>query len=164
MRIKFKTPRLSVGPMTIDHTAFMFELLNSNGWIANIGDRNIQSMQDAAAYIEKINANPNYAYLVSHLEPGGAPIGLVTLIKRDYLEDHDIGFAVLPQHQQRGYSYEAIKAYLDRIAQAGVCKKVVAITVPHNTGSIKLIEKLGLAYEKEMLENEVKLLVYGKFL
>lgn len=162
MRIAFDTERLSVAPMTAAHTDFMFELLNTDGWIANIGDRNIATTQDAAAYIEKINGNPNYSYLVSHLKSDGQPIGLVTLIKRDYLEDYDIGFALLPQYQQKGYSFEGINEYLRLIAAANICEKVVAITIPENVGSIRLIEKLGLAYESEILENDAPLLVYGK--
>jgi [ribosomal protein S5]-alanine N-acetyltransferase len=162
MRITFETERLSVAPLALEHTDFMFELLNSEGWIANIGNRNIATTADAAAYIEKIDSNPNYAYLVFRLKTDQQYMGLVTLIKRDYLEDYDIGFAVLPAHQQKGYSYEAINKYVALIAEARFSKKIVAITIPENVGSIRLIQKLGLVYEKEILENDTKLLVYGK--
>lgn len=161
MRISFETERLRVAPLALAHTDFIFELLNSEGWIANIGNRNIVTKADAAAYIEKIDGNPNYAYLVFSLKTDAQPLGLVTLIKRDYLDDCDIGFAVLPNHQQAGYAYEASKKYMALIAEAGTFKKIVAITVPQNAGSIRLIQKLGLAYEKELQENDATLLVYA---
>jgi RimJ/RimL family protein N-acetyltransferase len=161
MKISFDTERLAVEPLALTHTDFMFGLLNSEGWIANIGNRNIATRADAAAYIKKIDSNPNYSYLVFRLKSNQQALGLVTLIKREYLDDHDIGFAVLPDHQQQGYSYEAIKKYVALIAEARVCQKVVAITIPENTASIRLIEKIGLVYEREVTENNTTLLVYG---
>lgn len=161
MRIPFETDRLIIEPLNLAHTDFMFDLLNSEGWITNIGNRNIATKQDAAAYIQKIDSNPNYSYLVFHLKADRQPIGLVTLIKRDYLDDYDIGFAVLPGHQQKGYSYEASTKYIGLISEAGICQRIVAITIPQNISSIRLIEKLGLAFEKEVAENDTTLLVYG---
>lgn len=161
MRISFETDRLTVAPLSPEHTDFMFALLNSSGWIANIGDRNIQTREDAAAYIEKINDNPNYAYLTFSLKEESTPIGLVTLIKREYLDDCDIGFALLPEHQRKGYSYEASRKYLDLIIASGTYNRIAAITIPQNVASIKLIEKLGLAYESERTEGETQLLVYA---
>lgn len=164
MRINFTTERLSIEPMTNNHIDFMFEMLNTDGWIKNIGNRNIKTNDDAVAYIEKINANPNYSYLVFSLKENKLPIGLVTLIKRDYLDDYDIGFAVLPKYQKKGYSYEASKKYVELITDAGICSKIVAITLPENIGSIQLIEKLGLVYDSEIEEDGEILSVYQKSL
>jgi RimJ/RimL family protein N-acetyltransferase len=150
--------------MEMGDSEFMFELLNTEGWINNIGNRNINTLADATSYIEKINSNPNYLYLVFRLKETKHPLGLVTLIKRDYLEDCDIGFALLPQFQNKGFAFEASSKFMEVIVKDGQINKVVAITLPDNLNSIKLIEKLGLNYEKTITENGVKLSVYKKIL
>lgn len=47
----FKTERLIIRPTSIDDAAFINELLNSPKWKQYIGDRNINSVGDASAYI-----------------------------------------------------------------------------------------------------------------
>ena len=60
----------------------------------------------------------------------------------------DIGFAFLPEYFGKGYGYEAAS----RILRAGFeeygLQKISAITVEENVASQKLIEKLGLKFQK----------------
>ena len=89
-------------------------------------------------------------------------MGLVTLIKRDYLEDYDIGFAILPEFEKKGFAYEASKKLMEIIETENICTKVFAITLPENTPSILLIKKLGLTYVNEIHEDNETLSVYQK--
>ncbi|MBC7937961.1 MAG: GNAT family N-acetyltransferase [Rhizobacter sp.] len=143
-----------------DHT-FIIELLNSEGWLQFIGERNVRSKEDAIAYIQKINHNPNITYWTVTEKTTQQPIGLVTLIQRDYLNEPDIGFAFLPQAGGKGYAYEAAKAVLDAISGEGKLSAIYAVTLPANTASIKLIEKLGLAFNKKVEIEKEELSIYS---
>ena len=151
------TNRLSIEILSIDDHAFVFELLNSNGWIEFIGNRNINSKKDAINYINKILSAENYTYWVVKLKDEKIPIGIISFIKRDYLIYHDLGFAFLPKFMGRGYAYEAAKEVKATIMQNPIYFQLLATTLPHNTSSIQLLKKLGFQFEKQ-IENENEIL------
>jgi ribosomal-protein-alanine N-acetyltransferase len=70
------------------------------------------------------------------------------LIRRETLEDVDIGYAFLPRFWARGYAVEAARAAKDYAKVEVGLKRLVAIVDPVNEGSIRVLEKLGLRYEK----------------
>jgi RimJ/RimL family protein N-acetyltransferase len=155
MQQEFNTERLMLTALNNHESKFIFELLNTEGWIKFIGDRNIKSLTDADAYITRICNNKNVTYWVVKTKENNSSIGIITLIKRDYLEHHDIGFAFLPKFGKHGYAYEAANIILNYLFSIGSHKKILATTIPENTKSIQLLEKLGLHFEKEiMIENE----------
>lgn len=161
MRNILTTERLSLEPLSENDSEFIIELLNTDGWIKFIGTRNIHSTADAIAYIQKINGNKNITYWTVKLNDTKSAIGLVTLIKREYLEHNDIGFAFLPDYFGKGYAYEAVNEVLGYLSKNKLATNIMAETLPENSSSIKLLEKLGLSFEKEMeIENEI-LHIYG---
>src|SRR5688572_24999004 len=131
------TERLLLSPLEESEHVFIEALLNTDGWIRFIGDRNIRSKEDAIAYIKKINDNPSITYFTVKEKETQQPIGLVTLIQRDYLQQPDIGFAFLPAHSGKGYAYEAARELLDHIMAGDTTRQVHAVTLPHNERSIK---------------------------
>lgn len=155
------TERLLLQPLTTDDAAFIFELVNTEGWLKFIGNRNITSTSEAVAYIQKIVANGNINYWVVKLKETQAAIGIVTYIKRDYLAYHDIGFAFLPQFCKQGYAYEATRVVLHQLVSEHHLSHILATTIPENTSSIRLLKKLGLMFEKEIEADNEKLHVYG---
>jgi RimJ/RimL family protein N-acetyltransferase len=70
------------------------------------------------------------------------------LIKRDSLEDIDIGFALLSRFQSKGYAYEAASATMAYGTEQLGFKKIVAITSKDNLDSAKLLEKVGMKFEQ----------------
>jgi hypothetical protein len=50
-----------------------------------------------------------YGMYVVTLKGSGESIGTCGLIKRDELEDVDIGFAFLPQYRGRGFAFESTR-------------------------------------------------------
>lgn len=155
------TERLFIEQLSEADASFIFELLNTEDWIKYIGNRNINSPADAVTYIQKINENPDITYWSVKLRAPKAAIGLITLIKRDYLDFNDIGFAFLPAFSKKGYAYEATKAVLLNLAKNNIIENILAITLPGNKSSVKLIEKLGLKFEKIIEQNNEKLHLYG---
>jgi RimJ/RimL family protein N-acetyltransferase len=146
-----ESPRLRLCLLTEDDAPFMLDLLNQPSFIENIGDRGVRTEDEARAYIRggAVASYERYGfglYLVV-VKDSGEAAGICGLVRRDGLDDVDIGFAFLPRFWKKGYAVEsaaAVKAYA-----AGVVglRRLVAITSPENWSSIRVLEKIGLSYE-----------------
>lgn len=159
MQSDFQTQRLTLAALTLDHAAFIQQLLNTPGWLQFIGDRNVRSEAEAYAYINKINENPAITYWTVSLPEEVAPIGVISLIQRDYLDFPDIGFAFLPEFGGKGYAFEAASAILDHLRTDLNYPRLYAAALPDNTASLKLLIKLGFHFERsEEFERREKLL------
>lgn len=152
--------RIIISELKADHSAFILELVNSSGWKEFIGERNVHSTEGAKIYIINILANDNIKYHVISIKSKDIPIGIVTFIKRDYLDHHDIGFAFLPQYSGHGYAHEASKYILELYKSNHPI--ILATTKPDNLKSIKLLEKLGFLYSHDINQSteDDPLLVY----
>lgn len=147
-----ETGRLNLRRLTTDDAEFILELLNEPSFLRFIGDKGVRTLDDARGYIlngpvEMYN-RLGFGLYLTELKESGVPIGICGLLKRDSLEDVDIGFAFLPRFWAKGYAYEsaaAVMAYGKRVLGL---KRVVAITSPDNDASARVLEKLGLRFEK----------------
>jgi RimJ/RimL family protein N-acetyltransferase len=126
--------------------------VNEAAFIRNIGDKGVQTLEDARNYI--LNGPvASYAkfgfglYLVA-LRENGEAIGICGLLKRDSLEDVDIGFAFLERYRRKGFAYESAAAAMAYGRNALGLKRIVAITSRDNERSIRVLEKIGLRFEK----------------
>ena len=152
MTYLLKTDRLVLRHLDIPDAPFILELLNSKGWLEFIGDRNVRTVEDAEAYllngpIKSYRENGFGMSLVS-LKSDGTSVGACGLLKRDYLDQPDIGFAFLPEYTGEGYGFESASAILTHAKESLKINHVLAFTVPFNVASIKLLEKLGFHFEK----------------
>jgi RimJ/RimL family protein N-acetyltransferase len=147
-----ETERLLLRLFTEDDAQFVFELVNEPGWIQNIGDRGVRTPDDARRFIaDRLTANYErfgFGLYLVELKETGAPAGMCGLVKRDSLEDVDIGFAFLERFWSKGYAAESAAAVLDYARDALGLKRIAAIVSPGNQGSIKLLEKLGFGFER----------------
>jgi [ribosomal protein S5]-alanine N-acetyltransferase len=155
-KVTLFTDRLLIEPLSESDNVFILELVNTDGWIKFIGNRNITSAADAIAYIQKINENQNVTYWTAKLRETNEPTGIITFIKRDYLEHNDIGFAFLPNFNNKGYAFEATQKVLHFLTQNNSFTYILATTIPENISSISLLKKLGLEFDKIIeRENEI---------
>ena len=164
MKTQYNTSRLLLDELSAGDSSFIISLLNSPGWLKFIGERNVKTNEDAINYIQKIRNNPNVTYWVVRLKDSSEQAGVITLIKRDYLDHSDIGFALLPEYSGKGIAAEAAKAVLDDLIKSGDHKTIHAITVKENFSSIHLLEKLGLVFEKVIANEGEELLLYSLYL
>ncbi len=154
-----KSDRLVLKPLSDDDELFILELLNTEGWLNFIGDRNVTDESDASEYIEKIISEENVTYWVVH-QLDDTKIGVITLIKRAHLPYPDIGFAFLPSAKGNGYAYEASKTVLEHVEKTTDYEAILASTIPRNSRSIRLIEKLGLTFYTTDKQNNEELNLY----
>ena len=130
----------------------MFELVNDRSWIDNIGERNVRTLEEARRYIEDtaiaMYERLGFGLYAVDLEETGEPIGISGLVKRENLDDVDLGFAFLPRFWGAGYALEASRAVLSHATATLGCRRIVAIVSRHNQRSIRLLGKLGFRFER----------------
>jgi ribosomal-protein-alanine N-acetyltransferase len=147
-----ETKRLRLRWLAEKDATFILDLVNEAAFIRNIGDKGVRTIDGARDYI-LTGPVASYAkfgfglYLVELTETGEA-IGICGLLKRDSLEDVDIGFAFLERFRKKGFAYEAAAAVMEYGRNALGLKRIVAITSADNEGSMRVLEKIGLRFEK----------------
>ncbi|GHO84745.1 alanine acetyltransferase [Dictyobacter formicarum] len=126
--------------------------MNDPAWLQFIGDFGVRTLEDARVYLLEstlaMYARMGFGLYLTELKESAVPIGVCGLIKRDFLEDVDIGFAFLPDFRKQGYAYEAAAAILAYGKETFGLKRIVAITSLDNQASGRLLEKLGLHFER----------------
>jgi RimJ/RimL family protein N-acetyltransferase len=147
------TPRLSLHRLSPDdHAAFILRLLNEPSFLQHIGDRGVRTIEDARRYIENgpvaMYEKHGFGLFLVELKATAAPVGICGLLKRDTLEDVDVGFAFLPEHWRQGYAHESAAAVIGWGRDTHRLSRIVAITSLDNTASIGLLRKLGFRFER----------------
>jgi ribosomal-protein-alanine N-acetyltransferase len=146
------TERLVLRWLAEEDAGFILELTNDPDWLRHIGNGGIRTLDDARGYIATgpaaMYARLGFGLYAVELRESGTPVGICGLIKRDWLEDVDVGFAFLPRFRGMGYAREAASATLEYARSAlGLCR-IAAIFSPDNDASIRLLAKLGLSFER----------------
>jgi [ribosomal protein S5]-alanine N-acetyltransferase len=149
-----RSDRLELREFDLGDDEFVLRLLNDASFLRFIGDKGVRTLEDARAYItqgpmESYRQHGYGLYLVT-LRTDGTPIGMCGLVKREGLEDADVGFAFLPQFHSRGYASESAAAVLDYGRRRLELERIVAIAAPDNLASIAVLERIGLKYERTM--------------
>lgn len=149
----FSSENLSMRELELSDAPFILELLNTDGFLHFIGDRQVRNLADSIRYIQSIKDNEAISYWIVNLDRINLAIGIVSMIKRDYLAFHDIGFAFLPRYSGLGYAREASHAMLEHVIDQCDDHRILATVMPENIHSIKLLQRLGLRFEA-VLEEE----------
>jgi len=145
---------------------FLLGLLNTRGWLDNIGDRGVYTLADAQNYyyndrLRRACETPGCGPMLCVLKNDGTTIDNSGVYDRPGLDLPDFGFAFLPEYHGRGYAYEASVANL---TFAHGHKELLAITLPTNKPSIRLLEKLGFKREEELIripgDDEAELILF----
>jgi RimJ/RimL family protein N-acetyltransferase len=147
-----ETKRLILRHFCIDDAGFIIRLLNEPSFIRYIGDKGVRTGEDAKQYLLSgpIDSYDRFGYGLNmvELKESGEPIGMCGLVRREDLDDADIGFALLEQHWSQGYAAESAEAVMRQARETLNLQRIVAIVAPDNHSSIKLLEKIGLTFER----------------
>lgn len=146
-----ETERLVLLKLSTDDAEFILRLVNEPSWLQFIGDRGVRSIEDARQYILKGPLDSyerrGFGLFAVKMKESEIPIGICGLLKRDSLDDVDIGFAFLPDFWGKGYAYESAAAVMAFATTLGL-KKIVAIVSKDNQPSIRVLEKIGMRFER----------------
>jgi RimJ/RimL family protein N-acetyltransferase len=170
MKYILETERLALRELNESDASFIIELLNSDGWLKYIGDRNVKAEDQARDYLNngpiKSYQDHGYGLYLVEIKNEKIPIGMCGIIKRDTLELPDIGYAFLPKYMGQGYAFEIAQQTLVYAKEHLKIDEIFAITVRENKSSIKLLEKLGFSFQKliDAPNDSVELRLFSKLL
>ena len=155
-----ESDRLILQPLTLDDTGFVIELLNTEGYLRYIANRHVKTAAQAEEYLKK---GPLTSYELNgfglglvRLKDTGQSIGMCGLLKRDYLDHPDLGFAFLPAYTGKGYAFEIACATVHHAFSYLGLKKIFGITLPENFTSIRLLQKIGFVYVRNFIVADTK--------
>lgn len=147
-----ETARLTLRRLSQEDAPFIFRLVNEPSWLKYIGDKGVRSLDDARRYLQEgpldMYARCGFGLYLVVRKRDAAPIGVCGLIKRDALAEPDIGFAFTPENWGAGYAVEAAGATLAYGRDVLGMKRILAITSLDNAASIRLLEKIGMQFER----------------
>ena len=149
--IVVESDRLHLRHFELDDAAFLLDLLNQPSFLQFIGDKGVRSLDDARHYIltgpVACYERFGFGMYLALLKENQTPIGICGLLRRDCLDDVDVGFAFLPQFWSKGYALESASAVMAYGRNALGIGRIVAVVSSDNHGSIRVLEKLGLRFE-----------------
>ncbi|MEY4930025.1 MAG: hypothetical protein RI909_749 [Bacteroidota bacterium] len=162
-----ETERLALRELTLQDVSFIIELLNTPGWLKYIGERNVKNEEQAIAYLEngpiKSYREHGYGLWLVETKTDQRKIGMCGILRRPALEHPDIGYAFLPEFTGIGYAVEIAQAVLAYAFTSLQLTNLSAITLPENTRSIRVLEKIGMKYVKrfQFAGKDEELLLYS---
>ena len=153
-----ETKRLRLRHLVEGDAAFIRKLVNDSDFLRYIGDNGVQTDADAVAYIQNgpVASYERFGFGLNAVELVGTNelIGICGLLKRDSLPDPDVGFAFLPEFRRQGYAVESAFAVVYHARNSLGVTRVLAITTPDNAGSVRVLEKIGMRFERMISVNE----------
>jgi ribosomal-protein-alanine N-acetyltransferase len=164
---EIETPRLILRRLQFDDAPFVVALLNEPSFIENIGDRGVRSVEDAHRYLREgpMAMYQSYGFGLWHAarKSDGASVGMCGLLKRDTLPDVDLGYAFFPAYWGQGFAQEAAEATLRHASRKFGLKRVIGVVSEGNAGSIRVLEKSGMSFERmfSMSADEPPVRLYG---
>lgn len=149
---ELKTERLILREFDIDDAPFMLALLNDEDFLRNIGDRGVRTLEQARQYIidGAMASYRQHGFGLWGVIPVGMDrcVGICGLVRRDSLDDVDIGYGFLPEWRGQGYALEASQVCMELGRERFGLRRIVAITSQDNPPSTRLLEKIGLRFER----------------
>ena len=147
-----ETKRLLLRTLSEADAPFVLALLNDPDFLAQVGDRGAHDLESARRYVHEgpgaSYARYGFGLNLMQLKRSSAAIGLCGLLRRDSHPDVEIGFALLPEARGQGLALEAAAATVSWGLSTLALKRIVALTAPENTGSIRILERIGLRFER----------------
>jgi RimJ/RimL family protein N-acetyltransferase len=147
-----ETPRLRIRELTVEDAGFILGLVNEPSFLANIGDKGVRSLEDARRFILEgpwaSHRDRGYGQFMVELKDDGVSIGVCGILFRDALDLSDVGAALLPDYWRQGFAYEAACAVMDYGRTTLGLEMIVGLTSEENIPSIKLLEKLGMSFDR----------------
>lgn len=148
------TPRLQLRPFREDDAEAYFPLV-ANAAINRYTGQAL--VADVAAAREVLRAHPLRDYAVHGFgrhavieNASGALIGFCGLKHLPALGEVDIGYRFLPRCWGQGYATEAAREALRWGRETLGLPRIIGLVVRENTASVRVLSRLGLAYERAL--------------
>jgi len=148
IRTQLETERLRLRLFTHDDLQVMFKL-NTDPDVIKYADTPVKDMEEAKQRLEQgplfDYAKYGYGRFAVELKETGKVIGFCGIKYLPEIDLPEVGFRYLQEYWGRGIGTEAAKACVEFAREDLKIKKLIALIIPENIGSIKVAEKLGMS-------------------
>lgn len=153
----FTTTRLRAERLTPDHLPELRRMHRDAAVMALLGG--VRNEEQTAAYLDhnlRHWAEHGFGLWILHERGGaggGAPIGRAVLrhVQVEDTDEVEVGYAFYQSHWGRGLATEIAARCVDLATTELGLTSIVGLTSPMNQASRHVLEKVGLAYERDFL-------------
>ncbi len=158
MQIVLTTKRLLLRTFAESDVPYFYRLNADPKVMQYTGDVPFKSLKEARQFIKNYRAYTQHGYgrWTVILKENQEYLGWCGLKYSPEKKETDIGFRFLQQHWNRGYATEAAQACLRYGFQDLGLTKIVGRAMSDNHASIRVLEKIGMRFEKYFEENNIK--------
>lgn len=156
MQKNIQTERLILRQFELSDSQKYFEI-NQDVYVVEFLPGKL-TLEEAEGFIRKQTDNLHkygYCLYAAELKKTSELIGFIGLNYTDFLKQTEVGWRLGREYWGNGYATEGAKACLEFGLNTLNLNQIISFTVPKNTRSIKVMEKIGL--EKDSYFNHPKL-------
>lgn len=151
MKEILKTERLLLRELTPDDAENFYKLNLNPNVIKHTGNSAFKDIDEAKEFLEnyqdyKLNSFGRWAVIEISTNEF---LGWCGLKYDQHLDEIDIGFRFFEEHWNKGFATESAKACIDYGFENLNIKTIVGRAMSENLASIKVLEKIGLSFDKE---------------
>lgn len=150
-----ETDRLIIRHLQSEDLDEFYEICGDPEVMRHVGDGQPLSREQTQRWIEKSQANyRKYGFGCSAVvaKEDGRLIGYCGLVNPTSAGEAEIIYAFKRQYWGKGLASEAAKAMLDFGLKRCALKRVIATIDPSNHASIRIVEKWGMTYQEQRLD------------
>ncbi|WP_162415611.1 GNAT family N-acetyltransferase [Cyclobacterium roseum] len=137
--------------VTEQDAPLLYDLMTGANWLSHIGDRGIKTVTDAKQYIlDKMHPELSVKGFVNHViidAETKEEVGTCSLHNREGVEGLDVGYAILESFEGNGYATASAPKVVELAIHTHGAEIVRAITTDSNTGSCRVLEKIGFQHD-----------------
>ena len=162
MKIILETDRLLLRELNIQDCTGFYELNLNPNVIKYTGDKAFKNSAEAESFLLNYKDYENNGFgrwAVIH-KSDEQFLGWCGLKYVKEIDETDIGFRFFEEYWNRGFATESARACLKYGFEKLNLSSIVGRAMAENTASIKVLEKLGMTYEKEFDFDEHRGLIY----
>lgn len=165
---ELQTERLKLRPFTLEDAEAYWPLVSDPAVLRYTGETPLPSV-DAAC--ELLASHPlrdyevhGYGRMACVEKSTGRLVGFCGLKYLEDIQETDIGYRFLPDCWGKGYATESAQIIMHHGARKLGLGRIIGLVEPENIGSMRVLEKLGLAFESEVMlaDHPERLWLYAK--
>ena len=152
MKVILETNRLLLRELDVNDAERFYQLNENPKVIQYTGNSAFASLAEAKDFLSnyqdyKLNGFGRWAVIDKQTE---AFLGWCGLKFCEVENEVDIGFRFFEEHWNHGYATESAKACLEYGFEKLGLRRIVGRAMKENIASVKVLEKIGLQYERDM--------------
>ncbi len=163
---RLRTARLQAEPLAADHLDFLVEVWQDPRVVATLGGPRSRNQVGRAVTAGLWHWDRfHFGWWIWNDATTGEPLGWCFLhhVTVEQVPEVELGYTVgRPHRWGEGLASEMAKAVLEVADGPLALDEVVAYTLPSNTGSRRVMEKVGFAYERPIVHADLDHVLYRR--